>query len=134
MDAICIEQESLTERSVQVLKMKDIYEKATSVHRWLGLPFDYEETEKAVNLMRELNRILHRGLQDHNQDMYAVSATIDDTHHVFPNPGSESYTAWKGIKELFHKHTGSGPGSIRRRQAPPRLPGIHGHMALTTYC
>jgi hypothetical protein len=103
VDAICINQEDLMERSVQVLKMKDIYEKATDVHCWLGLPFDYEETEKAINLMRELNQILHRGLQDHDQDLYAVSATIDDTHHVFPNPGSEAYTAWTGIRELFQQ-------------------------------
>ena len=83
--------------------MKDIYGKATNVHCWLGLAFDDEETEKAVNLMRELNRFLHRALQNRNQDVYAVSATIDDAHHIFPNPGSEACTAWTGIKELFQQ-------------------------------
>lgn len=103
VDAICIDQKDLGEKSIQVLKMKMIYEKANAVYCWLGLPFDYDETEKAVNLMRELNRILHRGLQDHNQDIRAVSSTIDDTLQVFPAPGSEAFTAWTGIKEMFEQ-------------------------------
>lgn len=37
IDAICINQNSISERNVQVPLMKDIYSKASTVHVWLGM-------------------------------------------------------------------------------------------------
>lgn len=43
IDAICIDQSSLTERNQQVALMRDVYTKAESVIVWLGLVRDCEE-------------------------------------------------------------------------------------------
>ena len=48
VDAICINQADIDERSAQVKIMKIIYESADTVFAWLGLPFNDEETRLAV--------------------------------------------------------------------------------------
>lgn len=52
IDAICINQMDLKERSAQVLKMKDIYEKASEVVIWLGVGSD--ETTLAMSFIRKI--------------------------------------------------------------------------------
>jgi hypothetical protein len=52
VDAICINQTDLEERSAQVLKMKDIYEKASEVVIWLGAGSD--ETMLAMSFIRKI--------------------------------------------------------------------------------
>ncbi|KAF8533048.1 heterokaryon incompatibility protein-domain-containing protein [Trichophaea hybrida] len=56
IDAICINQGDLDERSKQVLRMRDIYHKASSVVVWLGT--SDPQTEKAMELIKTLGRIV----------------------------------------------------------------------------
>lgn len=51
-DALCINQQNLSERNVQVQSMADIYAKAYSVAVWLGP--DAENSHEAIDLMYEL--------------------------------------------------------------------------------
>ncbi|MCJ1241043.1 hypothetical protein MMC14_009047 [Varicellaria rhodocarpa] len=48
IDALCIDQHNLAERSSQVLHMRSIYDQADSVWIWLGVPFDDVENNMAV--------------------------------------------------------------------------------------
>jgi hypothetical protein len=51
IDAICINQTDLGERSNQVMMMRDIYQQADQVVAWLG-----SETEATGSLLKDLNR------------------------------------------------------------------------------
>jgi hypothetical protein len=53
IDAICINQKDLAERSVQVGRMGDIYRNATQVDVWLGP--ETEDSDIAVNLVHSIN-------------------------------------------------------------------------------
>lgn len=97
-----INQSDLDERSLQVVKMKTIYDKASAVFCWLGLPFDNEETKQACSMMSRLRVLLQDGLQEHKDDLYIVLTTLNDTHDVFPIPSSDAYIAWTGIKRMFN--------------------------------
>lgn len=55
VDALCINQADNTERSQQVLKMKEIYGMAWSVTVWLGEAVD--NSGKAFNLVEKLSKI-----------------------------------------------------------------------------
>lgn len=61
IDAICVNQQDLNERSSQVKRMADIYSKATKVVVWVGLESD--DSPIAMDCMREIaaNVVLHRG-------------------------------------------------------------------------
>ena len=52
VDAICINQKDLKERSNQIMKMRDIYGSAWTVITWLGEASD--ESAKAIDLVRNL--------------------------------------------------------------------------------
>jgi len=104
VDAICINQEDVDERSSQVTKMKDIYERADRIFAWLGLPFDEEETRLAVTLMHDFHRYLFEGLKKHNDDIDVVLSTVTKCHDGFPAvSASRVWTAWDGIAEMFNQ-------------------------------
>jgi tetratricopeptide (TPR) repeat protein len=52
IDSICINQDDIQERGHQVLRMREIYQKAVIVLVWLGPP--YADSERAVDLIWEL--------------------------------------------------------------------------------
>jgi hypothetical protein len=57
IDALCINQSDLAERNVQVKRMKDIYEKAACVIKWLGA-----ETNQSKHAMAIIQFLSARGL------------------------------------------------------------------------
>lgn len=57
IDAVCINQDDLEERSKQVLRMRDIYTMAAKVEVWLGRIQD-ENDELAIDLVRRLGAIV----------------------------------------------------------------------------
>ncbi|KAF1968936.1 hypothetical protein BU23DRAFT_558154 [Bimuria novae-zelandiae CBS 107.79] len=61
VDANCINQNDMPERSAQVQQMKAIYECSDAVFAWLGVPFEEEETRLGVAVMREFNVFLSIG-------------------------------------------------------------------------
>ncbi|KAJ9151464.1 hypothetical protein NKR19_g4931 [Coniochaeta hoffmannii] len=76
VDAVCIAQDNLEEKSAQILRMGDIYQRASSVIIWLGdsLP----ETGLAIDVLEELKKIPMRRLDD----MQRLSIASDDTYEA----------------------------------------------------
>lgn len=104
VDAICINQGHMRERSKQVPKMRAIDEYADGVFAWLGVPFDDQEIRLGVALMQDLNDYLHKGLQDNNGDIDAVLRDVSTSHPGFPNKeGSPVWTGWDGIAEMLNQ-------------------------------
>ncbi|KAI8627852.1 heterokaryon incompatibility protein-domain-containing protein [Xylariaceae sp. FL1651] len=77
IDALCINQNDLGERSKQVLRMRDIYQQARRVIIWLGCSDD--GSDEAMSTLKYLGRQLEFTRQGQGQ--------------VFPSPGCE-YPDW----------------------------------------
>ena len=101
VDAICINQEDVQEKTAQVKMMKDIYEHADHIFAWLGVPLDEQETKLAVKMMRDFSLYIAEGLKD-NEDMGAILAAITKSHAAFPADRTSSvWSAWEGIAEML---------------------------------
>ena len=76
VDAVCIDQSDPKERTVQVLRMGHIYQRASSVLVWLGdsLP----ETGLALDVLQELRKIPFQRLEE----MQRLSITSDSTYNT----------------------------------------------------
>jgi hypothetical protein len=86
IDALCINQDDLDERSVQVTKMKDIYTKAWNVVAWLGPARD--ESPKAFQLLHIL--------YEHREKSKAEE--LKNT--LLQNPGCLGEGLWLALQEL----------------------------------
>ena len=60
VDAICIDQSNITERSQQVPLMRKLYEQAQKVYVWLGEPEKTLQNELAEQKIKEFSKILQR--------------------------------------------------------------------------
>ncbi|KAI4112759.1 MAG: hypothetical protein LQ338_008277 [Usnochroma carphineum] len=104
VDAICINQADLQERSAQILHMKYIYEHASMVYGWLGVPRDEEETSLAIEVMTKFKRVLLDKITEANGDIYAAFTQISPSDkEIFPEPGTDCYKGWLGIREMFNR-------------------------------
>ncbi|KAI4253558.1 MAG: hypothetical protein LQ352_003619 [Teloschistes flavicans] len=104
IDAICINQNDIQERNAQILLMRYIYEHATLVYGWIGLPSDPEQNRLAIQVMRKFNQVLHEGLKANNDDMNAVASQISpDNKEIFPDEGTDCYRGWLGISDIFKR-------------------------------
>jgi len=54
VDALCINQENDAEKTVQVMKMNQIYQKAYSVCIWLGLDDPDFHSSKAMTFIKDV--------------------------------------------------------------------------------
>jgi len=63
IDALCINQQDVDERSQQILRMKDIYENAKNVFIWIGgyAPHTREEVETVFECLKEFFREVSAG-------------------------------------------------------------------------
>lgn len=93
IDAICINQGDVNERSVQVQLMGQIYKQATSVLVWLGNPT--EDSSSAFNLMDQLHRL-------------AKETAVEDLDRPIPKESDLLETlpkvndpAWKALDSLL---------------------------------
>ncbi|KAH7398723.1 heterokaryon incompatibility protein-domain-containing protein, partial [Phaeosphaeria sp. MPI-PUGE-AT-0046c] len=66
VDAICIDQQNISERNHQVAQMRDIYSKAARAIVWLGPDIGTDEATEAFDLVTGPNRLLYR---DSRRDM-----------------------------------------------------------------
>lgn len=104
IDFLCINQSDLFERNSQVRLMKEIYERATIIYGWLGLPFDDNEARLAVTLMRSFNTFLRDGLAAHNNNISHVAKTITSSTHGWPTVANvDSWKGWEGIADMFNQ-------------------------------
>jgi hypothetical protein len=100
VDATCINQDDLAERSSQVRQMTTIYESSERIFAWLGVPFSKAETKLAVKMMHDCHICLRDGLAENG--LTSLLATIDSKHPYFPSKlHLSTRTAWNGITDMF---------------------------------
>jgi hypothetical protein len=117
IDAVCINQQDLDERSTQVRMMKDLYEKAEKIFVWLGKPEDEVANTLAAGKLRELNDRFTDTMRRNRPyrpfwwpiknrppndiDSFLLHAASDKA--IYDGPGSPTYHAWLGICALWKK-------------------------------
>ncbi|KAI1394982.1 heterokaryon incompatibility protein-domain-containing protein [Hypoxylon fuscum] len=102
VDAVCIDQTNLNERSSQVRRMKEIFEKASCIYAWLGLPGNHEETRLAIKLMGDFRKYMCDGTAEHH-DILAVRAALRRNPVAWPvNSDNETRKGWDGIYDIFN--------------------------------
>lgn len=84
-DALCIDQNDMSERSDHVRHMKKIYEGAASIFAWLGVPYNERETNLAVEPIHSFTEYLHDSLHRNNDDIDIVLKSDDAPHPGFPS-------------------------------------------------
>jgi len=111
IDAICINQDDLEERSSQVARMKDIYANASSVVVWLG------ESDHTGNRHErsELAMKTVKAIQERVEDRSGTGASItpieaslqDDTHHPLEDHGGAYYFIldWRLFESPWFRRT-----------------------------
>jgi len=107
IDAICINQSDMIERSAQYQLIRQVYESATYIWCWLGIPLDESSVKQAVQLMRKFNGILADGFKMNgmdgenasDDDIRAVKQTVSpDDPSLFPiEKDSDCYKGWEGL-------------------------------------
>ena len=117
IDAVCINQQDLDERSTQVRMMKDLYEKAEKIFVWLGKPEDEVANSLAAGKLKEFddwftdtmrrNRPYRplwwpiKNRPPNDIDSFLLHAANDKA--IYDGPGSPTYHAWLGICALWKK-------------------------------
>jgi Heterokaryon incompatibility protein (HET) len=119
VDAICINQQDIPERSREVWRMKDIYQNTYSVVVWLGHPSDEEDAKLAFDLMDTLHRQFLDVLNECevNQPSILETDIVRESHYRFSNllmkdtpensclwnneSESTAYHAWRGVWKLI---------------------------------
>src|ERR1700712_2305203 len=113
IDAICINQRNLKERSEQIKRMRDIYTFATKVIAWTGEADG--SSDEAIMLMKKIGQILDTGKS--NDSMPKLEVTLKCFQDLGLEPTKENWAAlwnfcnrpyWSRmwvIQELFY----SGP-------------------------
>ncbi|KAI4259572.1 MAG: hypothetical protein L6R42_004510 [Xanthoria sp. 1 TBL-2021] len=111
VDAICINQDDVKERSVQILHMRYLYSHATQVYGWLGFPRDEMQATLAVDLMSDLLAALMERVaavmsleaagSEHALDGTKMSTLIKDINVSFLE--REDCEGWAGIHDLLSR-------------------------------
>ena len=104
VDAICINQNDVQKRNIQVQDMRNIYAHATMVYGWLATLFDEDETFLAVQLIGKFRVALHGALEAHDSDPYEVIKQMaSNDADVLSEVESTSHKGWSGIVRLFNE-------------------------------
>jgi hypothetical protein len=122
VDAMCINQgaddDALSERSVQITLMRQIYEQAHKILIWLGKPADEANNILAFAMMKDFdeqyNRVIlnarpyrpwwwRQKARTPGEDMADFIHTLAPAtnKNVFDVPGSPAYRAWLGVISLW---------------------------------
>ncbi len=100
IDAICINQNDLSERSWQVRRMKSIYENAARVICWLGS--DADESDLAMAKLLEITRAIKMQLSAGKGIMDAIQIVIDTRMRSILAPSqAEAQSLWDALSHLF---------------------------------
>ncbi|MCJ1368622.1 hypothetical protein MMC16_007766 [Acarospora aff. strigata] len=91
VDALCINQNDLAERNLQVTRMRDLYEQAMAVITWLGPEAD--ESNKAMDLLEVYGKKNSLPEDEIGPFLHAVR-----TEHDFFPPGS-----WKALYHFLDR-------------------------------
>ena len=120
VDAICIDQGSEDEKSIQVMRMRQIYEDAAKVLVWLGKPPSVTLNKSAFALMENFHKRFMKYQNAHHfkqwspwfmpkkghsqgdvQAAFLHELTTAKGVSIFDVPGSSTYQAWLGICSLW---------------------------------
>lgn len=104
IDFLCIDQRNTDERGCQVAMMKKVFEKATVIYAWVGLPSNTEEVRLAVELMYAFDEMLKAGLESNDDDLLAVTAGIGPDSAGYPRKSEpDNARAWHGLAWIFQQ-------------------------------
>lgn len=117
VDAVCINQQSNAEKSIQITRMRDIFDTSVNVLVWLGKPKDDEQSQTNNKLAFDLIEYLFgrvidaraekirshprwganaKTLVQHEVDALRTILPASD-RNIWDVPGSRTYNAWLGI-------------------------------------
>ncbi|KAF2677855.1 HET-domain-containing protein [Lentithecium fluviatile CBS 122367] len=110
VDALCINQGDMKERSTQVARMSDIYSRATRVTVWLGL--ESQDSALAMNTMIHISEAVDLNLEtqtftalndpgnwvDHHNVIPWSTDQIDAICNLFSRPWFERLWVWQEIR------------------------------------
>ena len=98
IDAICINQTDLTERSAQVSLMNAIYRSADRVVVWLGQAAD--DSDFAIETMQTWAKMIPRS----SEQYWEKVASIKPSDLTFCGPsGTTAHRAWLAIRALWER-------------------------------
>jgi len=103
IDAICINQEDVQEKSIQVQRMKQIYEGADEVYVWLGA--EANDSYLAMRKLDSLNKYFRQqGPDEAAAQIMANLVDQEDTSWMF-GPPSEPFDErpWRALEKLFER-------------------------------
>lgn len=100
IDAICINQEDLDERSRQVLLMSRIYHSAQSIWFWLGA--SDQESDMALEWIRKICQAKHL-LEVKGNQLPSRSMLLDDTEIVSIGLYPLRFPEWKALVDFFNR-------------------------------
>jgi hypothetical protein len=102
IDAICINQEDLVERSQQVGLMNAIYRSADSVTAWLGPEAD--DSQFAIETMERWKlEITQRSETTKKNDWDTLAAITPSDPTFYGPPGTTPHRAWLAIKKIWER-------------------------------
>jgi hypothetical protein len=103
VDAICINQEDIREKSTQVQRMKQIYEDAAIIDVWLGP--EAEDSDLAMRKLDSLNKYFRRqGPDEEASQIITKLMTQEDTSWVFgPSDKPFDERPWRALEKLFKR-------------------------------
>lgn len=102
VDAVCINQKGVAEKSSQVALMTSIYKRASIVLVWLEMPS--ETSNFALQKMRDFEKHMFDAIRAHGGDSFAALASISPQDENFHGPPeTEAARAWPAIAELCGK-------------------------------
>lgn len=108
IDAICINQDSTSERNQQVQLMKEIFTRATRVIVWLGLE-DGEDVKTALSLMRSIYDACEHHAQTIGADLLTlaleyrglVNVKIDHLDKFIDRYDPKQPHVWAAVRQFF---------------------------------
>lgn len=124
VDALCIDQSNLTERSQEVRMMRQIYEQAQRVFVWLGEPENTRHSDLAERKLKEFAKLQRNAqLENHGyhpwwlpkkaprwqEEVYQAEISVlgyrsSPAFRIFwDGEGSKTQQAWLGIIDMWRK-------------------------------
>ena len=118
IDTVCINQEDTPERNAQVLRMKDIYEKAERIICWLGsvpLFTDGAAAVKALDYLSDLGQ-KYPNNKDHSHDEAIIRESL--------GPRNQKFTEmdWYSLKNMLHRPWWTRAWVVQEASTP-KVPG-----------
>ncbi|KAI0551889.1 heterokaryon incompatibility protein-domain-containing protein [Xylaria curta] len=102
IDAVCIDQENLSERSAEVLHMRKIYQMARSVQIWLGP--EKNDSELALKLINQFPSFDYGVVHSQSTSTsfrWMRSTDMEQMEHDLDN--NDTRTMWLAVSHLFER-------------------------------